>query len=799
MKKFRLLVLAFAAMLAGTQNGVAQDWTGSTPAELKSAASEGINSESEDANFYLYNVGTGKFLTVGGNWGTQAVLKDVGLLLTLDKPIDGTNNNGSDVAYSIHTKYSVSTVSKNYVQLMDGSSSTSEHDEGIWYTDRLYNFDNPAAGDNQIKDDVSKDLATFYFHSIGDNKYNIYVRSDHEGKTVWGQVIEPSHLYDRSRVYLVAPQNAANNDPVGIEKTNYYNAYQESDVNAQWMLISLREVRENFRSELANADKASPADGSYVIKCQNFSRNNGDLHEWRVGNLTDNQKLSTDYDGGIFSEKQNRMLRPGDEIFLNSGNGGSTQTSYYIGNGYGVGDDSSEGYYDNSSEEMDASKHESHQKLYGGYWTANIHGPGTIWQQIYVPITNRGWYLVSCDGFTTATQGRVYLFAATTTTKIPDNGGVTIDYKDYKLGDFNLNTPAPATYTAAGQMLMSEDGYQKNLMIYIDPADDKYNGQEVYLIMGVQATGEPGTAGEYNAVNSDAWTCIDNFEIKYAGNQEEFIILDENQRDITYINNQIDKTHSYPMRLGRTLEKDKWNSLILPVTLTAQQLTLAFGDNVKLSEKSRDTQKNDYVIEFKSVDLNVDPKKEVLMAGVPYIIKPSIEPREEAGTYETRGADPIDIPLGKHYLINQVTLNCDEITDATVTSQKYDCGIAKTMYFKGTYTQQDNLIPDGSYLLSGGQWYYMDLNGGKVTSVKGFRTWLEPEGDTAGKNMQFSVDGVIDGGATNAIEGIVGDSQTKTDNKVYNMNGQVVRNNSASLEGLPKGVYIVNNKKYIVK
>lgn len=174
MKKFRLLVLAFAAMLAGTQNGVAQDWTGSTPAELKRAANGSIDSESEDANFYLYNVGTGKFLTVGGNWGTQAVLKDVGLLLTLDNSIDKTENNGDDVAYSIHTKYSVSTVSKNYVQLMDGSSSTSEHDEGIWYTDRLYNFDNPDAGDNQIKDDVSKDLATFYFHPIGDNKYIIY-------------------------------------------------------------------------------------------------------------------------------------------------------------------------------------------------------------------------------------------------------------------------------------------------------------------------------------------------------------------------------------------------------------------------------------------------------------------------------------------------------------------------------------------------------------------------------------------------------------------------------------------------
>lgn len=779
MKKFRLLILAFAAMVAGTQNGVAQDWKGSTPTALKSAAGDDINTPSEDANFFLYNVGTGKFLTIGGQWGTQAVLKDVGLLLTMDDSHNGTTSNGRDVAYSIHTKYSVFSTAANYIQLMDGTGYTSVHDEGLWYTDRT-------AGD--VKDNnVSEDLATFYFHSVGDNKYNIYIRSRRNFS---------QSPYNNQRVYLVAPENATNNSSVGIAVTNYGSQYSTSDPNAQWMLLSMSEVRDNFKSETANASKATPADGSYIIRCQNFSRNNGDLSQWRVGPVDDNRRLTTDYSSTIFNGKTNRMLAPGETIKYNDES--ETTTNIYVGNGYALNDDSSDGYYDNTNTPMNEEKNESHQKLYGGYWTANIQGPGTIWQQIYVPITTAGWYIITCDGFTTATQGRVYLFAATTTTKIPDNGGVTIDYKDYKLGDFNLNTPAPATYTAAGQMLMSEDGYQKNLMIYIDPTDEKYNGQEVYLIMGVQATGEPGTAGEKNPVNSDAWTCIDNFEIKYAGSQEEYIVLDENQEDVTYINNQVSETGSYPMRLGRTLEKDKWNSLILPVTLDAQQLKLAFGDNVKLSVKNEESQKNDYVIEFKSVDLNVADKEPVLWAGVPYIIKPSIEPREEAGTYETRGANPIEISLGKHYLINQVTLN-SVITDATVTSKGYDCGIAETMYFKGTYTQQYNLIPDGSYLLSGGQWYYMDLNGGKVTSVKGFRTWLEPEGDTAGKNMQFSVDGVIDGGATNAIEGIVGDSQTKTDNKVYNMNGQVVRNNSASLEGLPKGVYIVNNKKYIVK
>lgn len=66
MKKLRLLILAFAAMVAGTQNGVAQDWKGSDPTTLKNAARNNINTQSEEANFFLYNVGTGKFLTIGG-------------------------------------------------------------------------------------------------------------------------------------------------------------------------------------------------------------------------------------------------------------------------------------------------------------------------------------------------------------------------------------------------------------------------------------------------------------------------------------------------------------------------------------------------------------------------------------------------------------------------------------------------------------------------------------------------------------------------------------------------------------
>lgn len=781
MKKFRLLFLIIAAMLAGTQAGVAQNWKGSTPTALKNAAGNNINTQDEDANFFLYNVGTGKFLTIGGQWGTQAVLKDVGLLLTMDDSHNGATINGSDFAYSIHTKYSVFSTADNYIQLMDGTDNTSVHDEGLWYTDRTT---------AQVEtNNASRDLATFYFHSVGDNKYNIYIRSDR---------LFSDSPYDEKRVYLVAPENATNNSSVGIAVTNYNSQYSKpSDPNAQWMLLSMSEVRDNFKSETANASEATPADGSYIIRCQNFSRNNGDLSQWRVGKVADNTKLSTDYASSIFTGKTNNMLAPGDDIYLNSATT-TVSTNYYIGNGYALNDDSSNGYYDNTTKPMDGDKNESHQKLYGGYWTANIHGPGTIWQQIYVPIETAGWYIISCDGFTTATQGRVYLFAATTTTQIPEQGGLaSVDYEDYELGDFNLKTTAPATYTAAGQMLMNQDGYQKNAMIYIDPSDSKYAGKDVYLIIGVQATGEEGTAGADNAVNDDAWTCIDNFEVKYTGNQKRYIILDETATSIEYINKQVDQDSSYPMRLGRTLQANVWNSLILPVSLTAQQVKLAFGDKTKLSVKNSEPQENANIIEFKSVNLDVAENTVVLNAGTPYIIKPSIEPREEAGTFTA--VDGSEMKLNeKHYLFNQVTLNT-ELTSPDVVSTVYNCGNAGSLTFNGTYTTQENKIPDGSYLLSGGKWYHMTLNGGTVSKVQGFRTWLEPVNGPSNVNVQFSIDGVIDGDTTNSIEGIENDINSKANNKVYNMNGQLVRNGSTSLEGLPKGVYIVNNKKYIVK
>lgn len=739
MKKFRLLVLAFAAMLAGTQNGVAQTWTGHTPNSL-------VGEEGEKAEVYLWNVGTGQFLYVGGNWGTQAITYDTGTQFTITNQGHWQWGTGLYYTYTLESHLTHGTQTSGYLTLTDASNRTSVHDSGTWFVDL------------NVSD---TDFRNLYFTSAGGNNY-YYINVD---------IGQNDGVFSNDEVYLVA--TGRNGQITNTTSTPTNNR------NAMWQLVTLDDIRNNFNANVANAAYATPLDATYILWCQHFGRNNDDISHWHTGDVSSaneqSTSLTTDYDGINFGSYENSMLAP-------------TSTDvpqYYVGNGYAKNDDSDKGYYDNSTESM--KEGESHQKLYGNYWTANIKGNGAIWQKVRVTVDYPGWYIISCDGLTTKTQGTVELFASTYSDA---NMTKPLNTRTSEFTTVTAADGAPETYTEAGQLLYTNETYQKQVMIYVD-------GSKPYLVLGVRA----------NGVNSDAWTCVDNFQIQYAGNSESEIVLDENQTGIDYINVQVDNTKSYTLRLGRKLINNAWNSIMLPVNLTRQQLQLAFGNNVKLSEKNPEASEDPYIIEFTSIDISGTPEETVVLeAGVPYIIKPSrlltTTPKEGGDTYEVRNrADNTEYTsitfTEPYYTINQVTLDT-KVDAETVTGNEgyaYDCGNAGDVYFKGTYTKQNNLIPAGSYLLSNGQWNYMTVG---VNSVKGFRTWLESETGT-NANVVFSVDGVVDGGETNAIEGVVTDSKANADNKVYNMNGQVVRNNSASLEGLPKGVYIVNNKKYIVK
>ena len=90
-------------------------------------------------------------------------------------------------------------------------------------------------------------------------------------------------------------------------------------------------------------------------------------------------------------------------------------------------------------------------------------------------------------------------------------------------------------------------------------------------------------------------------------------------------------------------------------------------------------------------------------------------------------------------------------------------------------------------------------------AVKGFRCWIATGSAAQSKAMQFFVNNEEIENTFNGTTDIKG-SYTEEDNNlfsvpcnIYAIDGKLVRPNATTTEGLPKGIYIVNHKKLIVK
>ena len=90
------------------------------------------------------------------------------------------------------------------------------------------------------------------------------------------------------------------------------------------------------------------------------------------------------------------------------------------------------------------------------------------------------------------------------------------------------------------------------------------------------------------------------------------------------------------------------------------------------------------------------------------------------------------------------------------------------------------------------------LYSSKNTTMKAFRCWLEIQGWEAIYSNISSLAFAVDG-ETTGIEGLTVNGKEIVDGKVYTLSGACL-GNAQDLQGkLPRGIYIVNNKKVIVK
>lgn len=221
-------------------------------------------------------------------------------------------------------------------------------------------------------------------------------------------------------------------------------------------------------------------------------------------------------------------------------------------------------------------------------------------------------------------------------------------------------------------------------------------------------------------------------------------------------------------------DKKGWNSIILPVDMTAAQVKEAFGEGVQMAEFDR--LENNW-IKFSTVDVAADGV--VLHKNTPYIIYPTKEP---LGNYSYTIDGVTEILDGHVYVANGI--NYDD-----QTSELTHAVNGGGMTYTGSYSNPTT-VSDNSYMFSKGDLIHTK----KSHDVKAYRCWLKDDMHT-GRMLMFSING-------NGIDGTTGirvieENKQNTNTGIYNLDG--VRMNTNNVDKLPKGVYVVDNKVVVKK
>lgn len=145
-------------------------------------------------------------------------------------------------------------------------------------------------------------------------------------------------------------------------------------------------------------------------------------------------------------------------------------------------------------------------------------------------------------------------------------------------------------------------------------------------------------------------------------------------------------------------------------------------------------------------------------------------------------------------------------TDATPFKNKvsYDDYVLRGSLVQctGTVGDSQGRITTDDYFFQQSQNGTMKLypyTNGKKYGIRGFSGWFHKIDNSPSKASELSI-GLFDDSSTTPIETIkVDDLNRDTSGKVYSISGVLVKNNAADLNNLPKGIYVVNGKKYVVK
>ena len=730
----------------------------------------------------LYNVGAKKFLSIGSKWGTHASL--------------------NVSPYSIYMIWNGGT-STYFLQNKVEGSGTGQY-MGI-FKDK--------DGVNGVFMDRKENCAIKFVKAEGYSEKNkVYL-------VEINSFLPITHLG-----YLTAYPNDENK--LCDYKTNLATEGTQEYENQKWKIITKNEYYKLFNT--APANMKSVVDASFLITCPDFRIHNAGAAKWII--------KSEDQSANV-----NSHVRFGDETMYktydkvsNTKDEGFTGRTEAHQQKYGQ-------YFYCYTKGLRGFTFYQDVKVHKGGWfllrcngfstansSENIKQNGKPLANLFITVLDANnnpikeiYSTASLDGIS---QADAYQLAQKHNGKNYEGAGIGHAFFE---GEYENQVQICLDKALDGNEISDKNPVTLRIGFYVDPTPD----------------GKPDVA-------DNELTAVDEFKLLYAGpRRNPELILDEESTDLRYLTEAADEYKNSVLHLNRKLNDNMWNSLILPVDLTWGQMKRTFGDAVKVAKLAKLTENS---VQF----VTVEPKNDdevMVTAFEPYIVYPPYTQVKSAPYtvdrfYTSNGNDNSEwldkdykpsndennrltkTLKADHYDITMVSLDREKLlqhvnTDTWESKTQFSAtgGGHGTMVCKGTmaktYDKDENgknKILSGRDDLNGDYFMYKGMliqvpHGNKPANderysygLKAFRCWFELAGSTSAEGKPSKVSLFIDGVAdsTTGIDDIHG-STDRTSYKrgiegVFNMYGQMVRR-SCSLEGLPKGMYVVNGKKIIIR
>ena len=535
--------------------------------------------------FFLYNVKTGLLLNAGGYWGNHVSLKEYGMPLWIH--ID--EDKWIHLAQKFDTKESKK--EGNYLEYETGYRGSESIDNGV-YIDRAY-----------IDKDSKKIVKRGWkLEAVNDktkpNTYRLYTQS----KNPWSTNILP--IFYKTKYYLIAAKTQGDVDKncYVVEKENK----EIAEGNDEWRFLSYQQILDLQDKNTGNI--ISSIDLTFRLQCPGFSRENAAMSNWKAYQYRRSEEgkirlgLEHYYKPYVNSDVTTAGYCTISELYTNDFEN-KTIKNYKFPDG---------------SNAITFTGNKNYERHCGKYYCADAKNfRGTIYQD--VKVSHSGAYVIECKGFSTTTKAKLYACLV--------NADNTADTKT-----MHATVLGQTDYMSA----------QEKKALHIEEQNMDYAAKEFYgshkyfnsvLVQVPEGGGtirfgiEIGTQNDEDPMESE-WTVFDDFRLLYTSKTTDGdLVLDQDRDNLKYLENCSNTYKSVTLHLNKTFDKDKWNGFVLPVSLTKDQLTQAFGPNVKLAKLDKLTSNK---IQFVSIDMSKAGNETTVMeAYIPYIIFPTKHAEQE--------------------------------------------------------------------------------------------------------------------------------------------------------------------------